>query len=211
MTDDDRLRQRLAATDPVRRTGGAAPLADPSPTEIRERTMDTIDRATTDAEAAARRPRLRDTRSLLIAAAAAVVLAAGGIAGAISLTGDSTSGTPGPSALTLQVPPGSVAGSCVQFDVAFLRDMPVAFAGTVTGVTGGAVRLDVDRWYQGGSGESVTVEVPDGQSSVALDGVDFVDGKQYLVAATDGTVNGCGFSGPATPELEKAYAEAFGG
>jgi hypothetical protein len=139
------------------------------------------------------------------------VLAAAGVAGAISLTGDGTSDKAGPSALTLQVPSSGVAGSCIQFDVAFLRDMPVAFAGTVTAVTDSAVSLDVDRWYKGGTADTVSVEVPDGQSSAALDGVDFVDGEQYLVTATDGTVNGCGFSGPATPELKKAYAEAFGG
>ncbi len=34
-------------------------------------------------------------------------------------------------------------------------------------------------------------------------------GERYLVTATDGTVNGCGFSGPATPELERAFEEAF--
>jgi hypothetical protein len=57
----------------------------------------------------------------------------------------------------------------------------------------------------------VTIAQPDGQTSVALDGVSFEQGKRYLVAATEGTVNGCGFSGPATPELQKSYDEAFGG
>jgi hypothetical protein len=210
MTDDDRLRQRLAATDPVRRGGVDTPLTEPSITEIRERIMSTLEQPTS-AEPSADTPHTRSTKSLLVAAAAAVVLAAAGVAGAISLTGDGTSDKAGPSALTLQVPSSGVAGSCIQFDVAFLRDMPVAFAGTVTAVTDSAVSLDVDRWYKGGTADTVSVEVPDGQSSAALDGVDFVDGEQYLVTATDGTVNGCGFSGPATPELKKAYAEAFGG
>jgi len=210
MTDDDRLRQRLAATDPVRRGGVDTPLTEPSISEIRERIMSTVEQPTS-AEPSSDTPHTRSTKSLLVAAAAAVVLAAAGVAGAIALTGDGTSDKPGPSALTLQVPPGGVAGSCIQFDVAFLRDMPVAFAGTVTAVTDSAVSLDVDRWYKGGTADTVSVEVPDGQSSAALDGVDFVDGEQYLVTATDGTVNGCGFSGPATPELKKAYAEAFGG
>lgn len=31
------------------------------------------------------------------------------------------------------------------------------------------------------------------------------------LASTGGVVNGCGFSGEATPELEAAYAEAFPG
>jgi hypothetical protein len=39
----------------------------------------------------------------------------------------------------------------------------------------------------------------------------FVAGQRYLVTATNETVNGCGFSGPATAELDAAYSEAFPG
>ena len=46
---------------------------------------------------------------------------------------------------------------------------------------------------------------------MALDGVELVAGEEYLLTATDGVVNGCGFSGPSTPELEAAFDEAFGG
>jgi hypothetical protein len=46
---------------------------------------------------------------------------------------------------------------------------------------------------------------------VALDGVDFQQGKRYFVTAAQGTVNGCGYSGPASAELEQAFAEAFPG
>jgi hypothetical protein len=46
---------------------------------------------------------------------------------------------------------------------------------------------------------------------VALEGgVEFADGQTYLVTATDGTVNGCGYSGLATPELQSAFDSAFG-
>jgi hypothetical protein len=41
--------------------------------------------------------------------------------------------------------------------------------------------------------------------------VEVVDGQRYLLTATDGTVNGCGFIGPASPELEHAFAQAFAG
>jgi len=54
-----------------------------------------------------------------------------------------------------------------------------------------------------------TQGLPPGQTSAALDGVDFRTGGRYLIASTNGIVNGCGFSGEATPELEAAYAEAF--
>jgi hypothetical protein len=113
--------------------------------------------------------------------------------------------------LDLALPPSDALASCIQFDVAFLRQMPVAFAGTATEVGGGRVVLAVDRWYRGGDADRVVLSVPGEQTSVALDGVDFRDGGRYLVTATDGTVNGCGFSGPATPELEDAFARAFGG
>jgi hypothetical protein len=86
----------------------------------------------------------------------------------------------------------------------------VALAGTVTALEPGQVSLDVDRWYTGGSADRVTIAVPV-NNSAALDGVDFREGERYLLTATDGTVNGCGFSGPASAELESAYGAAFGG
>ena len=113
------------------------------------------------------------------------------------------------STLALSLPDGAVSSSCAQFDVAVLREMPVAFSGTVTALGGDAVTLDVDRWYKGGTAEVVTIGLPSEQSSAALDGVDFAEGERFLLTATDGTVNGCGFSGPASTELEAAYAEAF--
>ncbi len=88
--------------------------------------------------------------------------------------------------------------------------MPVALAGTVTEVQPEQVTVDVDRWYRGGDADVVTIAVQSG-NSVALDGVDFRQGERYLITATDGTVNGCGFSGPATPDLEQAFDQAFGG
>ena len=56
----------------------------------------------------------------------------------------------------------------------------------------------------------MTIAVPE-NNSAALDGVDFRTGERYLLSATDGTVLGCGLSGLATPDLERAFAEAFGG
>ena len=209
MTDDDRLRRRLAATDPLRRDGAAGDP--PSPAEIRERVMTTVHRPSpSSADPSPEKGPARRGPRLAVAAAAVAVLAAAAV-GVTTLGGDDPAGRPGPSAMTLQTPPGGVAGSCIAFDVAILRGMPVALAGTVTEVTDRAATLDVDRWYVGGSGDRVTIRVPDAQPTVALDGVDLVAGERYLITATEGTVNGCGFSGPATPELESAFADAFGG
>jgi hypothetical protein len=207
MNDDD-LRARLARVDPTR---GSADTEGPTAQEIRERVMQTIDQdvITTDP---ARPARWR--RPALVAAAAASV-AGLALGAAVLAGGDGTAKKTDrtPTTLALKAAPGgdgTTSQSCVMFDVNFLKEMPVAFAGTVTAVGAGSVTLDVDRWYKGGDADVVTVSNPD-NASVALDGVEFTDGGHYLVTATDGTVNGCGFSGPASTELERAYAEAFGG
>jgi hypothetical protein len=44
-----------------------------------------------------------------------------------------------------------------------------------------------------------------------IDGFDFEVGQQYLITAAEGTVNFCGYSGPATPELTAAFDQAFAG
>ena len=149
---------------------------------------------------------------LLAAAASLVLLAAAGVATFIAITGDdgAVPRTSAPTTVALKVAPSTSMTSCIRFDVKFLKDMPVALAGTVTSVAHDAVTIDVDRWYKGGTADRVTISVPDANTSIALDGVHFVHGKRYLLTATNGTVNGCGFSGLATPELTKAYAQAFG-
>jgi hypothetical protein len=101
---------------------------------------------------------------------------------------------------------------CMRLDAEALKPVPVALAGTVISLADKTVTLDVDRWYKGGDADRVTISLPPGDISPALiPGVDFVEGEKFLVAAFDNTVNGCGFSGPATPELTKLYDEAFAG
>ncbi|TFV87329.1 hypothetical protein E4P40_11525 [Blastococcus sp. CT_GayMR20] len=151
-----------------------------------------------------------DRRPVLLAAAGGAAAAVVGLLVLGGGDGGDAGGDGAPATLSLSLPPADVAASCVQFDVQFLAGMPVALAGTVTAVGADRVTLDVDRWYRGGSADAVTIAVPV-NSSAALDGVDFRDGERYLVTATDGTVNGCGFSGPADGQLERAFEEAFGG
>jgi len=198
---DDELRARLTGIDPMRPTVTPEPLSRQRAAEILEPTM-LIDESTADPTAGPRR-RLRPA---LLAAAAALVIA--GILVSLSARGP---GPVGANTLALSAPGGTVMSSCVRFDVAILRDMPVAFAGTATAVTPSAVTLQVDRWYAGGTADVVSIALPDSHSSASLDGVDFRQGTRYLVTATGGVVNGCGFSGEATPELEAAYAAAFPG
>jgi hypothetical protein len=214
------LRARLAGIDPTR-PGGPACTVDPPPGYAEELIMATTDRHVTDRPSAAgsearriRSPGRR--RRLAVGAAAALVLVAAGVAGGLALRGPGPTATVRPPAVALSVPGGGPAiGSCIRFDVQLLAQMPVAFAGTVTSLTDGTVTLAVDRWYQGTAtqqrAEVVTLAVPDAATSVALDGVAFEQGQHYLLAATDGTVNGCGYSGPAGAELGAAYQQAFGG
>lgn len=99
--------------------------------------------------------------------------------------------------------------SCLAFDPAILADMPVAFEGTVTAVDGNQVTLDVDHWFKGGDTDEVIVTAPQGLEAL-IGGISFEDGEQYLVSASEGQVNYCGFSGQSTTELRAGFEEAFG-
>lgn len=195
MTDDE-LRTVLAKADPAPRS--VPPLS----RELLERTMisDPMPEAVPTAPAR--------SRSWLPAAAAAVVLA--GAAGAYALTAGSDDPA---SELQLALPgdDGTSMMSCVPVQAQFLADMPVVLAGTVTAVTGDEVRLDVTRWYRGGDTDTVVLTNPSADMQALLGATDFRTGEDYLVSATDGTVNACGFTGPASAELQQVYDEAFPG
>ena len=143
-----------------------------------------------------------------IATAAAVAVAA-----AISIPavfggspGATVAGTP----LALSLGEGDGLASCMAFDTQILAEMPLAFEGTVTSVDGEQVTLRVDRWFKGGDAATVELFAPAGLRAL-IGGIDFVEGDEYLVSATEGNVNYCGYSGPATPEYRAAFENAFGG
>lgn len=217
MTGDDDLRRRLRDVDPARPGGPTASQQSPTAHDILERAMQTADRhhtsttgttspAGTDEAAASRR-----RRPLLVAglAAAAAAVVGGGLALSGVIGGDD--GSPSrATTLELTAAGGDTMSSCIVFDVAVLAQMPTALSGTVTSVDGTTVTVEVDRWYRGGPADVVTVTSD--QRSVSLDGVELVAGERYLLtAAEDGVVNSCGYSGPASPELESAFSQAFGG
>jgi len=111
-------------------------------------------------------------------------------------------------AMELSLGAGGAMASCLAFDVERLAEMPVAFAGTVTDAGGETAVLAVDRWFRGGEADEVLLRAPAGLKALT-GGFELVPGDRYLITATDGTVNYCGFSGPATPELTTAYDAAF--
>lgn len=151
-------------------------------------------------------PRWR--RPAVLTAAAVAVLAIG-VGAVVAGSGGGSSAARHRTTLALQAPapPRPGMNACIRFSVDLLKDKPVAFSGTVTSVEPGLVTLDVDRWFKGGSADVVTVAVPDRNTAVGT--LEMVQGKRYLVSATDGIVNTCGYSGEATPDLEAAYEQAF--
>lgn len=208
---DHELRRRLARLDPVPADQPVDRVTGPRARQLLELTMQTTD-STVQPLTSRRMPLTRRTALLALAAAATGVLAVGT---AVLVRGGSGSAPgPAPSAaktLALSVPGGVSMVSCLPFDEKFLREMPLAFAGTVTSATRGRVTLAVDRWYKGGDAGAVTVSTPDSGSPVSIGTVTFEQGSRYLLTATDGTVNGCGYSGLATPELKRSFDDAFGG
>ena len=117
----------------------------------------------------------------------------------------------GASAAPLTLSAGSDAtASCMPFDVQTLAGMSTAFAGTVTQLESGAITMDVDRWYIGGDAQTVRLTTID-DAQALLGGFPFEVGSQYLLTASNGALNYCGYSGPATPEFQNSFNTAFAG
>ncbi len=202
---DDELRARLARLDPA----GALPVEPATGARAgqqMERAMQTLDTPSTTG------PR-RSRRRLAVAGGAALAAAAAVTAGVLLWGGDGPAAE-APTTLDLALSDQAATASCIQFSEDVLADMPVAFAGTVSAVAEDEVVLDVDRWFTGSDAERVRLDVPGGISPEAAAlwyGVDFREGERYLVTATDGNVNSCGYTAAATPEMEAAFERAFAG
>lgn len=108
----------------------------------------------------------------------------------------------------LAVPPSE---RCMLPNVGVLRQQDLAFDGVVRSVAGGDATLEPTRIYTGDEARVVVVKAPEGDLPALLASVDFREGRRYLVAASDGRVTVCGFSGPYTDELAQLYARAFPG
>lgn len=205
MTDE--MYDRLRAANPVPGTASVEAADSPGTRALMEAAMsnDRVDTSTTPTAPAGR------SKWLLagIAAAAAAIVLAGGL-----LLPDMLGDEPAPpaAALELAMPAGDTMGSCLPVSAEIMRDMPIAFAGTAVAVSDGTVTLDVDTWYKGGDAASVALTAPPADPPTSLgDVIDFQEGTRYLITATGGTVNICGFSGEATPELEAIFDDAFAG
>ena len=166
--------------------------------------MQTDQTPTTTDSPSAGNPRQRKLW-LTAAAAALVAVVAGGI---VVAGGDDDEPVASGPPLELSLGASDTMASCLPISADVLADMPVAFAGTTDRVDGETVTLTVDEWYAGGDADTVVLHAASGQEAL-IDGFTFEEGAAYLVSATEGTVNFCGFSGPATDELRAVYDEAF--
>lgn len=223
--NDDQLRDRIARLDPLARTGpgGASiePIASPEARSRLEAIMNTptiddhiADDPTTDDRGVPTGPSRR-WLAIAGAAAAVAVLAVGAIAltdggGDEPDVADPVTTEPDKlSVLELSSGNDDIMASCMQVDASIIAQNPIAFKGTVTMADAGVVQLTVDEAYVGVTEEAVTLNSPEGMEAL-IGGVAWEVGVQYLVSAWDGTVNYCGQTGPATPELQAIYDEAFG-
>jgi hypothetical protein len=215
MTDGE-LRDRIARADPA-----AGPVTDPhtSPTAraLLEEIMSTPVLESQPAhDDATERPRRRWVAAALVAAAAVVAVALGvALAATGDEGGDELAGAPvvttAPGKLkVLELATGTedVMAMCVAITPELIAEMPVAFKGTVDSSEGGIVTLTIDQAYQGTDAQVATLVAPEGLEAL-IGGVAFVLGQQYLITATDGVVNYCGFSGPVTPALQAMFDQAF--
>jgi len=198
----DELRNRLSRLDPMASDVPTEPVTSESSRQLLEDIM-----TTPNAEQPGSSGTTNKRPWLVAVAAAAVVIVAIGAVALLNGDGGSDPVASGPP-LELNAGADDPMAMCIQFSVEYLAPMPVAFEGTVTSVEGETISLDVDHWYKGGEAAQVVLHAPAGMEAL-IGGIPFVEGTQYLITATDGNVNYCGFSGESTPELKAAFEEAF--
>lgn len=200
--NEDELRDRLGRLDPVPDDVPVEPMTTPSSHARLEQIMNTPVSPPTE------RPATQPSRNrwLIAAAAALVILVVAGFA--IANLGDDADDVADGPPLVLELGADDPMASCMVPDATILADMSPAFAATATSVDGEIVTLTVDRWYAGGDAATVELHAQPGLEAL-IAGFSFEPGEQYLVTASNGTVNFCGYSGPATPELQALFDEAF--
>jgi hypothetical protein len=197
----DELRERLARLDPMHSGVPTEPTTSGSSQELLEKIMSTPLKEKVEPTPAPRR-----TWTIAIAAVAALVIA---VAGGLALTGDDDAPVAAGPPLELTAGGEDIMASCIAFSPEALDDVAeLAFAGTVTAVDGDVVTLTVDEWYRGGDAGEVVLNAPQGMEAL-IGGIPFAVGDAYLVSAQGGSVNYCGFSGAATPELRAGFEAAF--
>lgn len=224
--NDEQLRSRIAASDPMLDGVPIEPTDDPSArtlletimsTELDTNTSDTSTTPTTSAPGGnivSFERRKRWVVAALGAAAVGALAVAGAVVGG-AFDVDEPNVAVDPPAVedptVLELSGGDtdpMMMSCLPMDATIISQSPVAFRGIVDTIDGDIVTLTVDEWYQGGDADVVTITAPLGMEAL-IGGIAFEPGQPYLVSAYDGVVSYCGMSGSATPELQQMYDDAF--
>ena len=220
---DDRLRALLRGGDPA----GSLSPADPAALSSLLEDIMSSDLDVRPSEPLATVPRRRTGATWLVAAAAVGVIAAGGAFAVAGLTGNdanmpqagpqTTTNTPddnvgvaGIAGQTTQLKAGTPAPKCAALTPAILAQYDQAFQGTVTSVEGNTVTFQTTDVYTGELGETVELTAPPaGLAKILGQSTTFQVGQDYLVTAYQGGVSMCGYSGPATTDLQRVFKEAF--
>lgn len=210
--NDDELRARLRAADP------AASLGPADPDGVARLLEDTMSH---DTDTLTPEPRTgtrgRNPLTWLVAAAAAVVIGGVGIFALTNGPGATEEDAP-PLAdgddqvviTQLRAPAAAGFGRCMVPTAEVLANQETAFAGTVDEITDGTVTLTPTTYYAGEQADKVEVAASTPEMTALIGAVDFKVGETYLVSANGGQVTVCGFSGAATPQLQRLYDDAFG-
>lgn len=221
--DDEQLRSRISASDPVLDGIPIEPADSPSARTLLEAIMSTeLDTDNTDTTANGTNvlplePRRKRWTLAALGAAAVGALAIAGAAVGGAFDGGEPNLADDPPAVeqptVLELSGGETDPSmmmCMALDSTLVSQSPVAFRGVVDTIEGDTVTLTVEEWYRGGDAQVVTITAPLGMEAL-IGGIAFEPGQTYLVGAVDGVVSYCGLSGPATPELQQLYDQAFPG
>jgi hypothetical protein len=201
MTDDD-LRARMRDADPA---ASLTPLTPDRVSRLLENTMtSTVQPVDTG------------RRWLVATAAAIVVIAAAAGIFFLKQNPDTHSGTvtAAPTATHNQTVTRLTVtdnqAKCMAPSAELLtRSADIAFEGTVIGIKGDVVVLMPSKYFRGHGDGVIEIPQTSGASETLLGGTQFEAGQKYLVAANEGQILVCGYSGVASPELETLYNQAF--
>ena len=197
---NDELRNKLQAIDPM---PADVPTETVTSREGRHRLEDIMSTPTKVQPSPTTR-----SRTPWYAAVAAVAVAA--VAVTVIATGSNDPAPVASAPMQLEAGESDAMASCMVLTSEALAPIEVAFAGTVTAIDGETVTLEVTKWYAGGDTDTVVLTAPAGLEAL-IGSVPFAVGVDFLVSASDGVVNYCGFSGPVTAELQAVYDGAFPG
>jgi hypothetical protein len=214
---DDRLRALVRGGDPA----GSLPPADPAALQSLLEDIMSADLEIRPADPGPAEPRRRTRTTWLVAAAAVAVIAAGGAFAVAGLTGNDAGAPQADQPSTTTAVGAPVKGQTTQLTVStearcvaqptaeLLAQYDQAFEGEVTAIEGDTVTLQTTDVYNGQVGETVQVTAPPAGFDKLINQLQFQVGGTYLVSAYQGSVSMCGFSGPATGELQSLFQKAF--